>query len=683
LSTSSHRGRDLFLVTFGILALELAVIRWMSQQVRLFAYLNNVLLISAFLGMGLGVGVGKRRPGLFQWALPALAVLCAVLAFAEKLGIVHLSMPDDAIAMWGLVKAPQFVRSLGIVSVLFGAVTLVFLCAGTRVGALFAESDSLDAYSADLAGSLAGVIAVSILSWLETPPLFWFAAGAIPIAFLARSWKSWAALAAVLVLTFISRGDAIFSPYYRIDIDQATHVTGNPVRLSVNRDFHQYINDLSFKRLSDPSVPEDVRMRLRGAEQMYRLPFLLSPEKKRALVVGAGTGNDVAAALRAGFGEVVAVEIDPRIWKVGKARHPERPYDDPRVRPVINDARAYFEQNPDERFNVVTFGLLDSHAMFSAMSTLRLDNYVYTAESVRSAWNRLDSPGILCISFSTGRLQWISDRLFAVVRDATGIEPVIVEHGLQRGRFYLVGKGVDVRALLARYRIPESPPTALAETIRVPSDDWPFLYLKPGVVPYGYLAVLTLILLTAVIGVRFAFGEGILHRSRFDPVLFLMGAAFLLLETRGVTSMSLLFGSTWVVNSAVFAGILGLAWLGNALVRRKRTIDVQLTFALLFLALMLNYFIGPEDLLQFPMLVRGMIGGLVVGLPVGLAGITFSTLLARSAHPDASLGSNLLGAVVGGCVEYLSILTGLRALVLLALVFYMGAFLWVRRGVRS
>jgi SAM-dependent methyltransferase len=523
------------------------------------------------------------------------------------------------------------------------------------------------------------VLTVSLLSWLETPPQFWFAAGAIPLAFLAREVKSWIALGAVVALTWLSAGQAMFSPYYRIDLDTATAITGQPLRLSVNRDFHQYVLDLSAKRLADPSLPEQTRARLAQAERMYRLPFLLSPAKKRALVVGAGTGNDDAAALRAGFAEVVAVEIDPRIWKTGKALHPERPYDDPRARVVINDARAYFEQNRDAKFDVVTFGLLDSHAMFSAMSTLRLDNYVYTVESVRSAWNKLDSPGVLCISFAAGRLQWISDRMFAIVRDATGMEPVIVEHGLQRGRFYLVGKGVDARGLLARYRIRSMPPGALAETIRVPSDDRPFLYLKPGVVPYGYLAVLLLILVTAVIGVRFAFGTGVLHQSRFDPVLFLMGAAFLLLETRGVTSLSLLFGSTWVVNSAVFAGILALAWAGNELVRRVRNIDVHWPFALLIAALLLNYFIGPEDLLPFPMLMRGIIGAVVVGLPVGFAGITFSTLFGRSEHPDASLGSNLLGAVVGGCVEYLSIVTGLRALVLLALAFYLGAFLFLRK----
>src|SRR5205085_9790436 len=107
----------------------------------------------------------------------------------------------------------------------------------------------------------------------------------------------------------------------------------------------------------------------------YDLPFHIPIQKRRALIVGAGTGNDVAAALRNGFADVVSVDIDPTIMNVGRALHPERPYSDPRTHPVVNDARAWFEQHRGETFDVIDFGLLDSHAMFSSMASLRLDNY--------------------------------------------------------------------------------------------------------------------------------------------------------------------------------------------------------------------------------------------------------------------------------------------------------------------
>ena len=55
----------------------------------------------------------------------------------------------------------------------------------------------------------------------------------------------------------------------------------------------------------------------------YVLPFRLAGPRGRVLVVGSGTGNDVAGALAAGAWAVDAVEIDPLIAGVGRDRHPE------------------------------------------------------------------------------------------------------------------------------------------------------------------------------------------------------------------------------------------------------------------------------------------------------------------------------------------------------------------------
>ncbi len=153
-----------------------------------------------------------------------------------------------------------------------------------------------------------------------------------------------------------------------------------------------------------------------------------------------------------------------------------------------------------------------------------------------------------------------------------------------------------------------------------------------------------------------------------------MGAAFLLIETRGVTDLSLLFGSTWIVNAAVFAGILATAWAANAIVRRRGAWPLPALFIALAAALALNFFVRPSTLLTLGLVARGVAGGLLNGLPVGIAGLLFSQLLARSPHPAAALGSNLLGTVLGGCLEYLSVFTGLRALTLIAIALYAAAF---------
>jgi Spermine/spermidine synthase domain len=681
--------RDLFIATFGILALELAVIRWISQQVRVFAYLNNVLLMAAFLGMGLGVAMGRRRPALVRGTLPMLGVLMLLLAFSDRLGIARLGFPDQSIAMWGIGMAENAALSAFVILAIFAAVVAVFFFAGSIVGWLFANSDALDAYASDLLGSLAGVVAVTVAAAFGTPPTVWFALGVAAFLWLAPNvgrasarpdglkpvLHQLLAAAVVLAAAHFSIAGALFSPYYRIDLDTARSITGAPIRLSVNRDFHQYMHDLSFARLARERGEQ--KRRLQFVEYAYRLPFLLTERKESALIVGAGTGNDVAAALRARFRRVVSVDIDPAIIRIGRQMHPERPYSDPRVVAVVNDARAYFEQTPDARFDVVCFGLLDSHAMFSSMASLRLDNYVYTVESIRSAWRQVADGGVLSLSFSIGDREWLADRLAAIVTAATGQRPVVVFHGVQGGRSFLVGKNVDVRAAAARARIRAFAPREPQYDVRVSTDDWPFLYVRPATFPYGYVAVLGGVLLIALISTRAVYGRETFSRS-FDPALFFMGAAFLLIETRGVTDLSLLFGSTWIVNASVFAGILLTAWSANAIVRRRGAWPLRWLFIALAAALVVNYFVRPSMLLPLGLLERGIAGGLLNGLPVGIAGLLFSQLLARSEHPDAALGSNLLGTVLGGCLEYLSVLTGLRALTLVALALYAAAFLALR-----
>jgi hypothetical protein len=417
-------------------------------------------------------------------------------------------------------------------------------------------------------------------------------------------------------------------------------------------------------------------------KQVYDLPFEVNRHRERALIVGAGTGNDVQAALRAGYGEVVSVDIDPRILELGVELHPERPYDDPRVRRVNDDARAFFEQYRGPDFDVVCFGLLDSHAMFSSMSSLRLDNYVYTEQGIRAAWRHVADTGHLSLSFSVFAGSWIADRLYWTITRATGTEPIALDTGVNYSATFLV-PGPAARldpAVLERYRhlVPEAP----LDAVRTTSDDWPFLYLRPGAFPWGYVVVLAVVLAAAAVATPLAFGRRVFG-SRFDPALFLMGAGFLLLETRGVTSLSLVFGSTWVVNSAIFAGILSVVLLGSLLVARLKLRDPRPWFLLLLLSCL---FLGLFDvawLQAFSLPVRGTLGTFLNAFPIACAGVVVPILLLRSAHPTAALGSNLLGSVLGGCLEYLSMYVGLAALAYLACLLYLGAFLLGLRRLRG
>ena len=667
------------LATFAILALELALIRWISGQVRIFAYFNNLTLIGAFLGMGLGVAVGRRRPGLLHLCLPSLALFTAVLAAAAPLGLMHLQFPDPSIHLWGAegVGDSLFVllRNLSIFGMLFAALVWIFVCAGTAVGQLFPRLPVLRAYSADLVGSLLGIAAFTSLTWLGLSPPLWFLLGGIPLVFLSRQWLGVFSLAVCVVLTGLSVDGATFSPYNRIDLLPED----GSIRLSVNRDFHQFMHDLSPNNLQNPAHSEAVRAKLHNYRAAYDLPFTINDARSRALVVGAGTGNDVQAALRGDYKQVLSVDIDSEIIRLGRRLHPEQPYDDPSVVPIINDARAFFEQYQGAPFDVVVFGLLDSHAMFTSLSSLRLDNYVYTEEGIRGAWRHVAERGHLSLSFSVFAGEWLADRMRWTIERATGQDPEIICHNMHYGCTFIVAKP---QAKLHLERIPSHFDrlglTTPAASVRTASDDWPFLYIRPGVFPWGYLLVLLGVLALAAAATPLAFGRGVLS-THFHPTLFFMGAGFLLIETRGVTSLSLLFGSTWMVNSAIFAGILIMVLAANLAVERfDLTRAAPWGFAL-GAALLLLWWLDPAVLNGLSLIERGTLGALITGLPIGCAGVIVSILLARARNPAAALGSNLLGSVLGGCLEYFSMIVGLRALVLLAMVIYLIALYSSRR----
>ena len=213
----------------------------------------------------------------------------------------------------------------------------------------------------------------------------------------------------------------------------------------------------------------------------------------------------------------------------------------------------------------------------------------------------------------------------------------------------------------------------------VPTDTWPFLYLRaPSVAPY-YLAALALILGFALVTVLATAKFVGLSARRFSPHFFLLGAAFLLLETRSLVTFGLLFGNTWVVNALVFFAILVSVLASIGVTNRMAPRSPVPWYLALLVSLALSWAIPPGSVLLDPPWLRYLVASALAFAPVFFANLCFTYSFRDTATADMSFASNLLGAVLGGALEYAALVTGYQQLVWIVAVLYAAAFLAARR----
>src|SRR2546423_765670 len=83
-----HGRSRLFLLSFLMLFVELALIRWLGANVIYLSYFSNFVLLGSFLGIGIGFLRARRGRDLSELAPVALCVLIA-LVLIFPLHVVH------------------------------------------------------------------------------------------------------------------------------------------------------------------------------------------------------------------------------------------------------------------------------------------------------------------------------------------------------------------------------------------------------------------------------------------------------------------------------------------------------------------------------------------------------------------------------------------------------------------
>lgn len=657
---------SLFLTSAAILFVELLFIRWIPANLAYVGFFNNFLLMASFLGIGVGILLGRRfqRPldsafGPLTFALVAVVVVAQVNLTAR--------LPADELFLGQSEREPLQVDFvvLGLVVVL---TTAAMASLALPLGRLLRALPPLRAYAIDIIGSLAGIAGFAVLSALALPPLVWFGiAGAlVTLLSAAPGLSRWSllttgTLAAVLyvVWTIQLQGD-LYSPYYRITLGRDSRGAES---VSVNGIPHQ--------TMWSASSPDK--------EPYYEQAFRWFPERRfeRVLVVGSGTGTDTAVVLRRGAELVDAVEIDPTILELGVDRHPDRPYADARVTRFVDDGRAYL-RNRNDRYDMIIFAQTDSLTLVTTTANIRLESFLFTREAFESVRDHLSPEGVFVL-YNYYRERWLIERYAAMLAEIFGAPPLV--------RSYSAFIGVNSAILAAGPAVaahggsPADRVDALdfGAAPTAATDDWPFTYLRePRLVP-RYAVALALLLGLAAVSVGGAGRVARLPLGRFSPHFFLLGAAFLLLETRSLVTFSLLFGTTWQVNALVFAAILLSVLAAVAVTARARLVDPRPIHVALFGSLALAYLLPPSALLLEPAWLRYAIASALAFTPVFFANLVFTRSFRDSRAADMAFASNVLGAVVGGILEWLAVLTGYRALLLVVGTLYGLAYLAAER----
>src|SRR5438094_581399 len=483
------------------LFLELLVIRWISSEVRIFAYFKNFVLIACFLGFGLGCYLSRRRINLLAMLVPLLSLVLLVQLPWPALRILMRLIPtfigaSSEGAVWGVPAEFSFsllAAAMAIIVPIFSLISVMFIPLGQLVGWYLENStNGILAYSVNVAASLAGIMLYTLLCFFYQPPATWFSvAGLLSICLLWRvTWLRWGTGVALLIclgLFFFGAGrqNVYWSPYQKLTLLPRQRA-GNIIayQLTTNDSWYQQVLNLSPEFVaSHPQFFHDVPIEWNA----YNLPYHFYPQPPSVLILGSGMGNDVAAALRNGAGHITAVEIDPLILKLGKQLHFEKPYSSGRVQAVQDDARSYV-QNSKERFDLIVFSLLDSHTTNSHFTNIRIDNYVYTLEALEQTKQLLKPDGVLVVKFQVDT-PWIAGRLHGLLSRVFGYAPLQIDCSQSLlystgGRFFITGSEARIHQAIAESSlaayVKQHDQIAMQPTT-LTTDDWPYFYQRaPG-----------------------------------------------------------------------------------------------------------------------------------------------------------------------------------------------------------
>ena len=667
--------------------LELAIIRMHSSFFALFAFFKNFSLLSCLLGLGVGYLFGYKKIYSLKWIFPMICIQILLMFFIKNTPIalfIQNPVTEQAAMGQGFAQGLfQFFIIYSFIVLIFVFNAMAFVPLGHLVSNLMFLNKKLLSYSWNLIGSVSGIIVFSLMSLYWTGPSLWFLLGFIFLIFFQKKdfINIFFSSVSIFIILFVFSAPKeidkkdIYSPY---QIVSTKFQNGGVTEIKTSNLFFQ-----------TPYKTKNNTKDVEGYQSIYWQPFnVVNETPKKVLIVGSGTGNDTAAALWAGVESIDAVEIDPVIIELGKKYHPENPYQSKKVNVIQKDARNFI-RHTNKKYDLIIYGLLDSHASLSANGGIRLDSYVYTVQAFEEAKNRLNKDGYISLSFHVQSKE-LGIKIFKMLKKAfNGQNPVVYRFGSssQADVLFIEGEKYENNFIESAYTflISNNPDKIFtsnnkqANVVRVnffddnetkidlSTDNWPFFYMPVKVWPKSYLIIVVIIFICSFLFIK---KTSSLERKNFSITCFFLGAGFMLIETKGITELALIYGSTWFVVSIVIGFILLMAYLANLLIIKNGRIKSSIIYFFIISSLLFGYYFTFIDFANFSSITLKVIVPAILTVPIFFSGLAFSKELSLEKSVGVALSSNILGAVFGGLLEYNSMYFGFKSLYLLGILMY-------------
>lgn len=704
--------------SFTAVFFELICVRWLCCDIRPLVFEQSFPLVACLTGLASGLANRNDRP--FILFPSALFLFVLAVKVAEMFGLANQRSAAEGSFDWQILSPGNEGLLTFVVFQFLGLITLmlfpffVSFCTGCRLGILFEQVNSIKGYSLNAVASLLGCLAAYGIGFLAPNPVWsiaFIAATSIYIC-IAKDFSLKKRVLALIPLALLpmlaiwqieypklgfppyltnycsSKTQTLWSSYQRIDLDKLlenpqlpesqTREIGMVVRL--NKVVDQVFFD---PNISIDDLPPTLTKIFADRRRLDANGFLFG-KAENVLILGSGLGQEIPGAIKNGARSIDVVEIDPALMKISRQINTQVSKN-ANVNFICDDARHFIETSK-KQYDLVLMSNLYAQSSNILAPKLRLDTYCYTREAFKSALSRLSPNGKLVIAYPVV-YPWIGERIFRTLEFAAGRTPQVFQQSYHMAShvptLFVVPSKENEKSATPQYwsEIGVHPKS----NTPILTDNWPFLYVLQSTLDLPMRLSFVALLVMGFVGARhLVFDTSVKKTLNF--VSFALGAGFTIIELQSIDLIARFFGNTWLSSSFVVAASILTVLLANVFVTKGSSFvlsNSKSIFLAIAIFLISNFIWSSADLARVFGSSAALVCGLLQFMPAFLGSSFFAAQIKENNNLSQALAASTFGCLLAAILQFVKLSFGIKTLSLIALAFYVAAFLTSQREVEK